>query len=159
MFLICPTCKTKYKLKDKGSINYRQKVVCLNCKQKWIIYENFEEYFLEFFKNKTEDNLESLDLRSNKSTSLKTDITLKELVKSEIRSFKKQIENNENDYHFDKFTAAGFITVSLIFIFGILIYENEDFVKKFFLNNSESIDLYINFINTAKKNLFDILNI
>ena len=159
MFLICPTCKTKYKLKDKGSINYRQKVVCLNCKQKWIIYENFEEYFLEFFKNKTEDNLESLDLRSNKSTSLKTDITLKELVKSEIRSFKKQIENNENDNHFDKSTAAGFITVSLIFIFGILIYENEDFVKKFFLNNSESIDLYINFINTAKKNLFDILNI
>ena len=159
MFLICPTCKTKYKLKDKGSINYKQKVICLNCKQKWIIYENIEEYFLEFFENKTEDNLESLDLRSNKSTSLKTDITLKQLVKSEIRSFKKQIENNENDYHFDKFTAAGFITVSLIFIFGILIYENEDFVKKFFHNNSESIDLYINFINTLKENLFNILNI
>lgn len=149
MFIICPTCKTKYKVKDEFSISSKQKVLCLNCKQNWVIYKNIEEYFSHYFIKKTDDDFKDLNLKS-KNSKFEINKELEALIKEEIKTYQMN-DNHDQEKNLDKPTLAGFISVSIIFILGIIIYEYKNVAKKNFFRNSDNFDLYISFIDMIKK--------
>lgn len=152
MDLICPTCKALYKLKREKTIECKQRVKCFNCKQTWVHFEEVERYLNEHF---------SQNLIFNKDNQITKKVIsknkeLEQLIFDELEINKKSKEKLSN-IKSDKYLYAGFISASVLFIFTILIYKNEQTIKEILPKNFTVFDQFINILNFLKNELEYIL--
>ena len=148
MYLICPTCKTLYKLKGKATIECKKRVKCFNCKQTWIHFEDVENYFNEYF---SQDFLKNEDIQIEKKVN-SNNKELEKLIFDELEINKKSKERISKS-NTDKFLFAGLFSASVLFIFAILIYRNEQTIKDILPENFTVFYEFINIINFLKNKL------